>query len=255
MTKHPYKISFQLYSARNFPPLEPQLAALAKIGYDAVEPWPPAYMDDPEGFRQSIDAVGLTCIGFHMPLDGLVNDTERYIDIAQAIGARLMIPPFVAPDARPSDAAGWRAIGESLRDGAIRAKAAGLAVAWHNHDFEYVPLADGSRPIDHLLAGAGGDVGFEIDCGWLVRAGADAAAEVTRYSERITAIQTKDMAPAGTDAEDGWTATGDGIIDWPALWPLFLQTAADHLVVEHDNPADWERLARRSFDYLKQLAE
>ena len=38
-----YKLSFQLYSARNFPPLDPVLEGLAEIGYDAVEGFLPNY--------------------------------------------------------------------------------------------------------------------------------------------------------------------------------------------------------------------
>lgn len=248
-----FKLSFQLYSARLFPPLEPQLAVLKAIGYDAVEPWLPAYGDDPKSFRRMIDAAGLACLGFHMPLAGLADETERFIDIAHTLGAPLMIPPWIPPEARSKEAGGWRRLGESLARGAEKAKAAGLRVAWHNHDFEYFPLADGSRPIDHLFAAAGPGVLFEIDCGWVTRAGADPAAELVRYADRIVAIQVKDLAPKGTTVDDGWAATGDGVIDWPALWPLFLKTPADHLVVEHDNPSDWRVLAERSHDYLRRL--
>lgn len=248
-----YKLSFQLYSARNFPPLEPQLEYLAELGYDAVEPWLPAYGDDPKAFRRKIDDAGLACLGFHMPLAGLTEETERFIDIAHTIGAPLMIPPWIPPDQRDAKADGWKRLGEALARGAEMVRDAGLRVAWHNHDFEYVALADGSRPIDLLLDAAGPNVGFEIDCGWVVRGGGDPAAELARYADRIWAIQTKDTAPIGTKEDDGWTPTGDGIIDWPSLWPLFLRTKADHIVVEHDNPGDWRVLAKRSFDYLADL--
>ena len=83
--------------------------------------------------------------------------------------------------------------------------------------------------------------------------GADPAAELSRYADRIIAIQTKDTAPKGTTVDDGWTATGDGIIDWSALVPLFHRTKADHIVTEHDNPGDWQRFAQRSIDHLKAL--
>ncbi len=53
--------------------------------------------------------------------------------------------------------------------------------------------------------------------------------------------------------EDGWTATGDGIIDWEMLVPLFRRTKAEHIVTEHDNPADWRRFARRSMKHIKGL--
>ena len=47
-----YRISFQLYSARKFPPVAAQLEALAAIGYDAVEPYGGAYQGDVGGFRE-----------------------------------------------------------------------------------------------------------------------------------------------------------------------------------------------------------
>ena len=50
-----------------------------------------------------------------------------------------------------------------------------------------------------------------------------------------------------------WAATGDGVVDWPTLDPLFATTPADHLVVEHDEPADWRNIAQRSIDYLRRL--
>ena len=47
-----YKIAFQLYTSRNFPPLEAQLEGLAELGYDGVEPFLPNYGDDPARFRR-----------------------------------------------------------------------------------------------------------------------------------------------------------------------------------------------------------
>ena len=193
--------SYQLYSSRNFPPLAAQLPVLRAMGYDAVEPWLPAYGEDPAGFRRSIDASGLRCHGFHMPLSGLVDETSRFIDIALTLGAGVMIVPWIAPEDRPVTAVGWQDLGAALARGAAAAAAQGLQVAWHNHDFEYVPLPDGSRPIDHILAAP--DVMFEIDIGWVTRAGADPLAELTLYADRIVAVQCKDMAAPGTQAEDG----------------------------------------------------
>jgi sugar phosphate isomerase/epimerase len=247
----PYPVAYQLYSSRNFPPLAAQLPILRAMGYDAIEPWLPAYEADPAGFRRELDEAGLKCFGFHMPLAGLVNEPDRFIDIAQTLGARYLIPPFVPPEQRRNTSAFWQSIGADLARGAERAAKHGLHVAWHNHDFEYHPLPDGTRPIDHILAPDA--VMFEIDIGWITRAGSDPAAELIRYDDKIIAIQTKDTAPLGTVQEDGWTATGDGIIDWAALAPLFRQTGADHIVTEHDNPSDWKAFAQRSIDHLRKI--
>jgi len=246
-----YPFAYQLYSSRNFPPLTDQLPLLKAMGYDAIEPWLPAYEADPQAFRVALDASGLRCFGFHMPLDGLTQDPDRFIDIARTLGARYLIPPWIDPARRQATTAFWVGIGSMLARGAERAAQHGLTVAWHNHDFEYAPLPDGSRPIDHILAPDA--VMFEADCGWITRAGADPASELIRYRDKIVAVQTKDTAPSGTSTDDGWTATGDGTIDWTALAPLIRATKATHLVTEHDNPSDWRDFAARSIDHLRQI--
>ena len=166
-----------------------------------------------------------------------------------------MIPPYLPPEKRPTDAEGWRSVGRNLAKAAEPVNAAGLRLAWHNHDFEYRPLPDGTRPIDLLLEAAGPTVGYEVDFAWVTRGGGDPLAELRRYGSRMTAIQVKDTHFPVTPTEGGWAATGDGVVDWPTLYPLFATTPADHLVVEHDEPADWRNIARRSIDYLRKLAE
>lgn len=247
----PFKIAFQLYTARNFPPQDAVLDALVGIGYDAVEAWLPDYGDDPAGFRRRLDAAGIACMGFHMPFAGLFDEFERYIDIAETIGDKpLLIPPFLQPHERPGDVDGWKRIGDRLAERAEKVKARGLRLAWHNHEFEYRLLPDGSRPIDHMLAGD--DVGLEIDLAWVARGWADPVAELQRFAAKIVAVQLKDTAGPGTlDDQNGWRATGDGIVDWAEVWPLLASTRADYLVVEHDRPVDWLEVARRSYTFAK----
>jgi sugar phosphate isomerase/epimerase len=50
----------------------------------------------------------------------------------------------------------------------------------------------------------------------------------------------------------GWTATGDGIIDWAALVPLFRATRPI-TSSEHDNPGNWKQFAERSINHLRGL--
>ncbi len=250
MPKH--AIAFQLYSARNFPPLETVLEGLAAIGYDAVEPYYPLYGEDPAGYRAKVDASGLVTPTFHAPVDGVTGETERFIDIAKTIGAHTIVIPYLGAEQRPTDVAGWKAFGAKLAETAAVVNAAGLGLGYHNHDFEYAALADGSRPIDHLI---GNGVVSELDLGWVVRAGKDAAAEIDKLSSEIIAFHIKDLAPAGTTDEDGWADVGHGTVDWAALWPHIAKAPkAGVLVAEHDNPADWKRFAERSFAAIKSFA-
>ena len=65
--------------------------------------------------------------------------------------------------------------------------------------------------------------------------------------DRIKAVHIKDVAPRGTNLdEDGWADVGFGIIDWHRLLPALRATNAESFIVEHDNPKDFLRFARRS---------
>ena len=168
-----YRLSFQLYSARKSPPVDAHLKTLADIGFDSVEPYGGAYQADPKGFRAKCDAAGLKIPTCHIQLADLDADRTKTIDVAKTLGLETVIVPAVPQDQRTKDVAGWKALGAKLAAHAEALKKAGLKLAWHNHAFEYVKLSDGSRPIEHLLAGAG--VLWEPDVGWIVRAGCDIA--------------------------------------------------------------------------------
>jgi sugar phosphate isomerase/epimerase len=248
-----YRISFQLYSARNFPPVDAQLDELRAIGFDAVEPYRGVYAEDPSGFRRAIDRAGLACPTAHVALDALDADRNAVIALARTLGLETVVIPHLVAEKRPTDGAGWSAIGQRLAEHADALGTAGFNLAWHNHDFEYRALPDGSRPIDRLLAPAG--VRFEPDIGWILRAGADPKTEIARYGDKIAAFHVKDVAPAGTTAEDGWADVGAGTIDWKALFPTITATGCDLLVLEHDNPSDWRRFAEVSHRFVAGLVK
>ncbi len=248
----PYRISFQLYSARNFPPLEAQLEALAAIGFDAVEPYRGAFDDDAAGFRKRLDAVGLACPTAHLPVDLLLSDRKAFIDIAQTLGLEAAILPYLAENERPKDEAGWKAFADRLTEHAAALAEAGLKLAWHTHAFEYERLADGTRPVDVLIAARG--VYYEPDIGWIARSGADIRTELDRFPGKVVAFHVKDTAPAGVTADDGWTDVGAGTIDWKAVWPSIAGSGCDLLVLENDNPSDWRGFAARSHTFLSGLA-
>ena len=57
----------------------------------------------------------------------------------------------------------------------------------------------------------------------------------------------KDIASAGEGAdEDGWADVGHGTLQWPALMTALKSTRCMHWIVEHDNPGDDARFARRA---------
>lgn len=244
-------LSFQLWTSRNFPPFEDQLHALKALGYTDVQPFHDQY-ENPQGLKDLIDRVGLTAKSGHFLVEAIDNDFDGVVGAARTLGMELVIAPWLNPEDRPSEATGWKAIGERMARHAKRFREAGLSFAWHNHDFEFRPLADGTMPIELLL---GEDVPWEPDVGWIVRAGFDPLPWLKKYTGRIQAVHLKDVAPVGQNTdEDGWADVGWGTIEWDSLWPAVIATGATLMVVEHDSPTDYRRVAERSKLTIDRLA-
>jgi sugar phosphate isomerase/epimerase len=242
------EFSFQLYSARNFQPWDKVLKMIADAGYIQVEGFGGVY-GDPSGFRAEMDKNGISMPTGHFSLDMLEKDFDGVRTIADALGIRTLICPFLMPDQRPADASGWNGFGERLARIGETAGQAGYGFAWHNHDFEFKALGDGSVP-QKLVLDAAPAIGWEIDVAWVVRGGADPFTWIAGYGARITAVHVKDIAPDGEARdEDGWCDVGHGTVDWNRLMKTLRDgTPAKVFVMEHDNPSDVERFARRSIE-------
>jgi len=246
------QISFQLYSARSLP-LPQALALVAKTGFEAVEGYRQLLADHPDLAVRLADH-GLQMPTAHFPLP-LLRRPDEALRLAQNLGLEQLFCPFVPEAERPTTRAGWAAFGVELAEFGALARAQGVRFGWHNHDFEFSALPDGTLPMEALLAET--DLAWEMDLAWMVRAGVDPQGWIERYGTRINAVHVKDLAPEGTLLdEDGWADPGQGVLDWSALLATLKRfTACRYLVAEHDNPADVGRFARRAFDFLKSRTE
>lgn len=237
--------SYQLYSSRNHTPWADVLKGLGKAGYTGVEGFGGVY-EDPKAFRAALNKNGLKMPTGHFPIEMLEKDFSKADAIAKALGVKIMICPYLLPEARPKDTKGWIAFGKRLEKIAAKAKKAGYGFAWHNHDFEIQLLPDGSAPMRHILEAAP-SVGWEIDVAWVIKGGGDPSVWIKAYADRIVAVHVKDIAKAGTNTDqDGWSDVGHGVVDWKGLHKLLKKTKAKHFVMEHDKPADAAKFAKRS---------
>ncbi len=244
-------LSFQLYSARLAPPETDVLKTLAEAGYTNVETFRPNY-EDAEGFRRALDAAGLTAKSGHFDLALAEADFGRVVELCRILGIETVVIPYLLPEARPTDEAGWRDLGQRLAKLAVACAEGELRLAWHNHDFEFLALPGGAFPIEHILADS---VLWEADPAWIVRAGADPAQWLERYADRLVSVHVKDIAPAGENLdEDGWADVGTGVVDWDALWRISAASSASLMIAEHDKPSDFTRFARVSAERMRALA-
>ncbi|MFN6986860.1 MAG: sugar phosphate isomerase/epimerase family protein, partial [Rhizobium oryzihabitans] len=215
------ELGFQLYSARNFQPFSGILKKLSAAGYKQVEGYGAMYaaLDDAglKSLRAELDANGLAMPTGHFGLDLLEGDPKKALNIAKVLGVEAIYCPYLMPDQRPADAAGWFAFGKRLQEAGKPFVDAGLTFGWHNHDFEFKALGDGSTPQEQILAG-GPDLKWEADIAWIIRGNADPLAWIESYGKRITAVHVKDIAPSGENTdEDGWADLGHGTVDWKGI--------------------------------------
>ena len=106
--------SFQLYSARNFPPLSDTLAMLSRLGYRQVEGFGGVY-DDPAAVKADLDANGLTMPTGHFGLDQL-RDKAGTLAIARALGVETIICPFVPQERWKQPDTEWVGLARELGD-------------------------------------------------------------------------------------------------------------------------------------------
>lgn len=242
-------ILFQLYSARHTP-LADALKIVADSSYTGVE----AYGDnlaDLHYFQSVLTDHGLKCPSVHVALHELRTRLPQMLDTLGQLGVEQVVCPYLSVQNRPKNKSGWQALAEELAGYASLLNSHGLLFAWHNHDFEFIGTADGVLPMRVLLDTAIA-MQWEIDLGWVHRASESPDSWLRTYGDRVSAVHFKDVAPAGECAdEDGWADVGHGVLDWPSIVHELKILSPTLNIVEHDNPTDVQRFARRSIKTIQ----
>jgi sugar phosphate isomerase/epimerase len=248
-------ISIQLYSLRTLPGLTEILDTVKAAGYRHVE-LIGSHLDDAANVRRQLDARGLTASSSHVGIAALRERFDAIIAACKTLGFTQLFMPSVPPEERQSPEPYWTALGRELGQMAVRASDQGIALGYHNHHWELNLQADGRTALDCLFAGAGSaPLTWQADLAWLVRGGADPVALMQAHRARLVSVHAKDLAPAGTLAdEDGWADVGHGVLDWRGqLAQAAVANGARWLVAEHDKPNDPARFAQRSQAFLSSL--
>ena len=244
-------LSIQLWSTRAASSLAEQLEYLAVCGYTDVQPYKDLYAD-PAALRAMLDEHGLTARSGHFKFAMFEAEFDRVVTTARTLGMTLVAADWLDPEEHPVDRAGWEALGGRLSSVSRRLADQGLRFAWHNHEYEFAPLPDGSFGIEHAL---GKDVLWEMDIGWVFKAEQDPLAWLARYAGRVPAIHVKDVAAPGEKLDEmNFADLGEGVMDWRLYWQAAVDAGAELMIAEHDAPSDWRRFARVSGAAMRRFA-
>jgi sugar phosphate isomerase/epimerase len=244
------KVGLQLYTVRDLmkADLPGTLRRVAQIGYKEVE-FAGYFGRSPSQIRALLKQNGLTSPSSHIGLDILEKDPVSAFADAKAIGHQWATVPYI-PEERRKTVDDWNRIIDLLNRLGPQAKAAGLRLAYHNHDFEIRPV-NGVRPLDMMLDKTDPSlVDFEMDLYWVVFGGGDPMDFFNRHPKRFAMVHVKDSAgPPDNKMVD----VGKGTIEFPRIFAQSDKAGIKHYFVEHDQPADPIATIRNSYQYLHAL--
>ncbi len=244
-------IAVQMYTLRDAGSLDQQLKIVHDAGVDAVETVGTQNVSAAE-LRQLLDRYSIKAISSHVQLADLRKDLDTVVAFNRAIGNTTLVVPYLDEKDRPTDAAGWTALGQELGRISTQVRAKGMHLAYHNHDFELVDF-NGKTGLELLFAAAGPDLQTELDLAWVARAGYDPVVMLGKFEGRLFAVHAKDNAPEGqAEDEGGFAAVGQGVLDWRAILPAAAGAGVQWYIVEHDHPRDPAKVIQTGADYLRE---
>jgi sugar phosphate isomerase/epimerase len=221
-------IAAQLYTARDnmSNDVEGTLRTVAAHGFEGVE-FAGLYDTPVTQLRGLLDELGLAVPSAHVPLNQLEGDLDQVIETYSALGCSILVVPWLPEDRRGD----YAALASSINRIAERVHAAGMRLAYHNHDFELVETG-GQTGLDTLLQSTDPAlVGFELDCGWTTKVGIDPLALMRKLDRRLWLLHVKDVTAGGE-----WTEAGQGVVDYKSIVAAAPDLGVQWLIVEHDNP-------------------
>ncbi|WP_263350534.1 sugar phosphate isomerase/epimerase family protein [Acidicapsa acidisoli] len=234
-------------------------------------------------FRAFLDDAGLRCPSSHLQLAG-DNLDEQFAD-ANALGAHYAVTsvlrsfspaevkaltstaatpaagssaPPKHPPMQPLGLDGFKKTAARMNEVGKQAKAAGLQYAYHNHNFEFEKMPDGSYGYDVLVKETDPDlVKFEVDCGWMVVAGADPVAYFHNFPGRFRMLHIKDFQPVpkpttalgGPERPKG-ADLGTGFVQYTKIFGAAKAAGIEHIFVEQEAPFPVSQMDSAKADYV-----
>jgi sugar phosphate isomerase/epimerase len=260
------RLGAQLYTVRTEmeKDFDGTLAKVAAIGFTEVE-FAGYFGRTPQQVRDALKRHRLTAPSAHIDYASVTGDKwPSVIESARTIGHQYLINAWIdEPIRREPDA--WKRIADNYNRAGEASKRAGIQFAYHNHNFEFAPLAEpaGKLPFDLLLETCDPSlVKIELDLCWIASAGKDPLEYFRRYPGRFPLVHIKGLkAIPATGAATPIdrvlpqiTDVGhDDVIDWKRILAQSKIAGIKHYFVEHDVPKQPFDSLKASYQYLSGL--
>lgn len=267
-----FPVAIQIYSVREDAQrdLYATLKALKAMGYDGVE-FAGLYGHSAEEVRRMCSELSLVPLSAHVPYRDMIADPEGVLSQYAEIGCKYVAIPYLIEEDRPGGT-GFAAVIENAKCLGATAKALGMTLLYHNHDFEFVNL-NGRYALDMLYDAVDAALlQTELDTCWVNVGGEDPAAYILKYAGRSPVVHLKDFSGEKSEnmyeligmekkavarpADFEFRPVGYGKQDFPAILDAAEKAGAKWVVVEQDNPSmglSAMECAAKSRAYLKEI--
>jgi sugar phosphate isomerase/epimerase len=226
-------IALQLYSLRHESANDPErvVRQVPSLGFDSVE-IAGTYGWSADQWKTILAETKLRVVGAHVSLESLEKEWDVPTKFQRAIGNTRLVVPWLPKELQTME--GFSEVAKRLNALGVRAKSEGFTLLYHNHAFEFPPLANGRCGMDILLAETDPQLlSFEVDTYWVERGGRDSREFIQQHAARIGTIHAKEFSRDGRDVP-----AGQGDVDWNTIiplarrhgWPIIVEYEADNAV-------------------------
>ncbi len=130
---------------------------------------------------------------------------------------------------------------------------AGITLAYHHHNWEYIRLSNGKSRMEELLARTS-RIKFVHDTYWTARCGIDPAVQIKEFADRLLGVHLRDLTfdKKGIDVVSRDGVIGEGVIDFPCVLEAAESVGCSYYVIEQKTD-DPYRDIEKSFIYLEAI--
>lgn len=271
-------VGVQLYSVRTdlAEDFYGTLKSVREMGYEGVEFYGEYYGIPVVEVKRMCTELGLIPFSNHVPFQQMIDDIDKVIEENTILGVQYIVFPYMDEASRPgNDLEKFAETVAKISEVGQKVKEAGFQLLYHNHDFEFVNMADGTLGYNNIFKNID-NVKPELDVCWADYAGHNPCEILAEYSKNVPVVHCKDYYLEGklssapyaligisTDNsmkdEGGWfeyRPLGMGQVDMVGVIKASIDNGAQWLCVEQDEPCEGlnrlEGIAK-SVEYLKSL--
>ncbi len=255
------EVGLNLFSIKNLLSTEKDyfetLKKLKEMGYSFVQ-FSGAPLN-PEMIKKGIEESGLPVVLTHVPLDRILNDTDKLIEEhfsfgCKNIGLGAINEEFVKEDST------WRKTVDKLNSTAEKIKNAGGKFFYHHHHYEFHKLDNGQTVFDYMVENAP-NINFTVDTYWLQFAGQNPITFVDKINGRMECVHLKDYRIDRKqhdfcEFKPGYAPVGTGSLDFKGIIENYKKLGTKYFLVEQDDASTYDNPLEQvkiSIDYLKNI--